>query len=75
MKEIDIPWTLVTIENHTFIRISTADSQNVIKAIDQRINEVTGILELARLIDLEEVFIRNLQSQLDWLKRRRKAVL
>ena len=72
-KKIDIVDIIIAVQNHTFLRMAGVEDHILKKEIHERLHELTGILELAKLIELDEKIIESLEMQRDWLIKRRNA--
>ena len=71
--KIDIVDIIIAVQNHTFLRMSAAEGDILKKEIHERLHELNGILELAKLIEMDDKIIESLEIQRDWLIRRRNA--
>ena len=69
--KIDIVDIIIAVQNHTFLRMAALEGDSLKKEVHERLHEITGILELARLIELDDKVIESLEVQRDWLIRRR----
>ena len=65
---------VISIENRTFTKIKTSDKDSFKNEANKRLHEMVGLLELARLLDLDERFIKVIEKHMHWLIKKRNAV-
>ncbi len=65
---------VISIENRTFMKISTNDKDSFKNEVNKRLHEIVGLLELARLLDLDDRFIKVIEKHMHWLIKKRNAV-
>ena len=65
----------IAIENETFMKILyVEDKDKLMTEVNKRLYEITGMLELARLMEADKKFIEALERQAEWLIKRRNEV-
>ena len=60
--------------HHTILRIASLDGEARHRALNERKREITGMLELARLLGVEEALIRFLERERAYLRDRIEAL-
>ena len=65
---------VISIENRTLTKIKTNDKDSFKNEANKRLHEMVGLLELARLLDLDDRFIKIIEKHMHWLIKKRNAV-
>lgn len=71
MNEDDIQHAIY---NHTILRIAGLEGEARYEALNERLHEIAGMIELARHLGVADALLRFLERERDYLRGRIEAV-